>query len=156
MPSIGEPAPDFVLQDTQRQPVTLRSFRGEKNVVLVFYVLAFTGGCRNELVAFRDLNAEFAKLDTQLLGISVDTPMSLKVFGNSIDLNFPLLSDFPEHKACEAYDTYDAASGTSRRRTYVVDKQGVLRAEIVSDEDMLRHSAEALKLVQELEGVGRP
>jgi peroxiredoxin len=148
---VGDSAPDFTLKDSERHDVTLSSFLGKKNVVLVFYVLAFTGGCRNELIAFRDHNAEFERLETQVLGISVDTFMSLGVFGHSIDLNFPLLSDFPEHKATKAYETYDPATGTSRRVTYVVDKAGVIRAEIVSDDDMHRHEQEALHYIQEME-----
>jgi peroxiredoxin len=148
---VGELAPDFTLRDSDRNEVSLSSFRGKQNVVLVFYVLAFTGGCRNELIAFRDHNAEFEKLDTRVLGISVDTFMSLGVFAHSIDLNFPLLSDFPEHKATKAYETYDPATGTSRRVTYVVDKQGLIRAEIISDEDMHRHAEDALTAVQKLQ-----
>lgn len=148
---VGDPAPDFTLKDSDRHDVTLSSFRSQKNVVLVFYVLAFTGGCRNELIAFRDHNAEFERLQTQVLGISVDTFMSLGVFGHSIDLNFPLLSDFPDHKATKAYGTYDPATGTSRRVTYVVDKAGVIRAEIVSDDDMHRHAQEAVGVVQKIE-----
>jgi len=153
---LGEPAPDFTLPDSDRNQVSLSSFRGNKNVVLVFYVLAFTGGCRNELIAFRDHNAEFQKLDTQVLGISVDTFMSLGVFAHSIDLNFPLLSDFPEHNATKAYGTYDPATGTSRRITYVVDKQGIIRAEIISDEDMHRHAQDALAAVQRLDSKAAP
>jgi len=154
---VGDLAPDFALKDSDRHDVTLSSFCGQKNVVLVFYVLAFTGGCRNELIAFRDHNAEFERLRTQVLGISVDTFMSLGVFAHSIDLNFPLLSDFPDHKATKAYDTYDPATGTSRRVTYVVDKAGVIRAEIISDDDMHRHAQEALEVVRKLEaGVETP
>jgi len=148
---VGELAPDFALKDSDHNEVSLSSFRGSKNVVLVFYVLAFTGGCRNELIAFRDHNAEFQRLDTQVLGISVDTFMSLGVFAHSIDLNFPLLSDFPDHLATKAYGTYDPASGTSRRITYVVDKQGIVQAEIISDEDMHRHAEEALAAIKKLE-----
>ena len=154
---VGDLAPDFALKDSDRHDVTLSSFCGQKNVVLVFYVLEFTGGCRNELIAFRDHNAEFERLRTQVLGISVDTFMSLGVFAHSIDLNFPLLSDFPDHKATKAYDTYDPATGTSRRVTYVVDKAGVIRAEIISDDDMHRHAQEALEVVRKLEaGVETP
>jgi peroxiredoxin (alkyl hydroperoxide reductase subunit C) len=147
----GNTAPDFTLPDIDRNQVQLAGFRAQKNVVLVFYVLAFTGGCRNELIAFRDHNAEFQKLDTQVLGISVDTFMSLGVFAHSMDLNFPLLSDFPEYHACKAYGTYDPATGTSRRVTYVVDKQGIIRNEIISDDDMHRHAQEALKAVEQLQ-----
>ena len=112
---------------------------------------AFTGGCKTELAHFRDHNAEFQRLDSQVLGISVDTFMSLRVFANSIDLNYPLLSDFPSHDATGAYGTYDANSGTSRRVTYVVDKQGIIRAEIVSDDDMSKHATAALEAVQKLQ-----
>jgi peroxiredoxin (alkyl hydroperoxide reductase subunit C) len=151
--TVGQPAPDFTLPDSDRNQVTLSSLRGQKNVVLVFYVLAFTGGCRSELVAFRDLNAEFEKSETKVYGISVDTPMSLAVFAHSIDLNFPLLSDFPQHQATQAYGTYDPASGTSRRVTFVVDMDGVVQAEIVSDHDMRRHASEAIDVVRKLQGV---
>ena len=95
--------------------------------------------------------AEFEKANTQVLGISVDTFPSLGVFGKSLDLNFPLLSDFPRHEATTAYGTYKPDLGTSRRITYVVDKEGIIRAEIVSDDNMTRHAERALEVVQSLE-----
>lgn len=94
--------------------------------------------------------AEFEKANTQVLGISVDTFPSLGVFGRSLDLNFPLLSDFPEHEVTKAYGTYKPDLGTSRRITYVVDKEGIIRAEIISDEDMRRHAERALEVVRSL------
>jgi peroxiredoxin len=151
----GEVAPDFTLPDSERKPFTLSSLRGHKNAALIFYVLAFTAGCRSELIAFRDLKGEFEKLDTLLFGISVDTAMSLDVFAHSMDLNFPLLSDFPEHKATRAYGTYDPVTGTSRRVTYVVDKLGLVQAEIVSNDDMHEHASRALAAAQRLQGAGR-
>jgi peroxiredoxin len=150
---VGDAAPEFELRDASAKPVRLSDFRGEKNVVLAFYVLAMTAGCRNELIAFRDLNADFVKADTQVLGISVDTFPSIGVFANSLDLNFPLLSDFPENKATKTYGTYNPEYGTSNRRTYVVDKAGIIRAEIVSDDDMSRHAEDALRTVREIEGL---
>jgi peroxiredoxin len=92
----------------------------------------------------------FEKADTQVLGISVDTFPSLGAFARSLDLNFPLLSDFPRHEATQAYGTYRPDLGTSRRITYVVDKLGVVRAEIVSDDNMTRHAERALEVVQGL------
>ncbi len=63
-----------------------------------------------------------------------------------------MLSDFPKHAVCEAYGTYVEDRGVSRRITYVIDKQGVVRSEIVSDQDMTKHSDDALAAVKELEG----
>jgi mycoredoxin-dependent peroxiredoxin len=151
--SVGDFAPDFTLKDADRNDVTLSSFRGEKNVVLVFYVLAFTNGWRNELIAFRDRNAEFAKADTQVLGISVDTYPSNRAFAQSINLNFPLLSDFPKNEVTRAYGTYLPDRGTSRRITYVVDKEGAVRHVVISDNDMSRHAEESLAFVMEMEGL---
>jgi mycoredoxin-dependent peroxiredoxin len=68
-------------------------------------------------------------------------------------LNFPLLSDFPNYTTTRAYGTFVEGRGVSRRVTYVVDKEGVIQAEVVSDMDMARHSQEALEKVRELEGI---
>lgn len=148
---VGDPAPDFTLPDGQRNKVSLSDFRGKKNVVLAFYVQAMTAGCRNELIAFRNRNADFERLNTRVLGISVDTYPSIGIFANSLNLNFPLLSDFPENSTTKAYGTYSPLSGVSRRITYVVDKEGIIRAEIQSDDDMSRHAEQALAMVRDLE-----
>jgi mycoredoxin-dependent peroxiredoxin len=68
-------------------------------------------------------------------------------------LNFPLLSDFPNYATTRAYGTFVEGRSVSRRVTYVVDKEGVIQAEVVSDMDMARHSQEALEKVRELEGI---
>jgi peroxiredoxin len=149
--SVGETAPDFTLPDGGRNPISLSSFRGKQNVVLAFYVQAMTAGCRNELIAFRDRHADFQRADTQVLGISVDTYPSIGIFANSLNLNFPLLSDFPENNATKAYGTYNPQTGQSRRITYVVDKEGIVRAEIESDDDMSHHAERALEVAQDLE-----
>jgi peroxiredoxin (alkyl hydroperoxide reductase subunit C) len=152
MLKVGDAAPDFELTDANRNKVALHDFRG-RNVVLAFYVLAFTGGCRNELIAFRDFQEQFERANAQVLGISIDTAASLHAFATSLELNFPLLSDFPHNEATRAYGTYDAEAGVSRRVTYVVDREGIIRAEIVSDEDMSQHAREALRVVFDLEGI---
>ena len=104
-------------------------------------------------MAFRDRIPEFEKASTQVLGISIDTFPSIGVFAKSIDLNFPLLSDFPKNEATRTYGTYNAERGTSRRVTYVIDKEGIIRAEIVSDQDMAKHSEDALAAVRKLEDI---
>jgi peroxiredoxin len=148
---VGDVAPDFTLPDGQRNQISLSDFRGQKHVVLAFYVQAMTAGCRNELIAFRDRNADFERAGAQVLGISVDTYPSIGIFANSLNLNFPLLSDFPENKATKTYGTYNPQTGTSRRITYVVDKEGIVRAEIESDNDMSHHAEKALEVVRGVE-----
>ena len=148
---VGDVAPGFTLPDSNRQPVNLSDFQGKKHVVLAFYVLAMTAGCKIELATFRDHLRDFEKADATVLGISVDTFPSLRAFANSLNLNFPLLSDFPDNAVTKAYGTYNPATGLSRRVTYVVDKEGTVQAEIVSDEQMTRHAEEALQVVQKLQ-----
>jgi len=70
---IGEQAPDFELRDQHGTPVRLSSFRGSKNVVLVFYPLAFSGVCSSELCAMRDEFPEVTRDDVELITVSVDS-----------------------------------------------------------------------------------
>jgi alkyl hydroperoxide reductase subunit AhpC len=74
-------------------------------------------------------------------------------FARSLDLGFPLLSDWPENRVTQAYGTFVEGRNVSRRVTYVVNREGIIRAEIVSDQEMSRHAEESLRVVRELEGV---
>ena len=92
---VGEPAPDFALRGTQGdEPVRLSSFKGERNVVLLFFPLAWTSVCTKEMCSIRDSYAEYGKLNAQVLGISVDSPPALKAWSKEEGFPFPLLSDF--------------------------------------------------------------
>ena len=73
---VGQEAPDFTLKDTETQDVALSSFRGQKNVVLLFVPFAFTGVCTNELCSVRDNLGTYGQLDAEVLGISVDSPFA--------------------------------------------------------------------------------
>ena len=73
---VGQEAPDFTLKNTDMKDVTLSSFRGQKNVVLLFVPLAFTGVCTQELCSVRDNLNTYANLHAEVLGISVDSPFS--------------------------------------------------------------------------------
>ena len=77
---VGQEAPDFELQNQFGTPVRLSSFRGQKNVVLVFFPKAFTATCTGELCAIRDESSVFENDDTVVFGISCDTTATLKVF----------------------------------------------------------------------------
>ncbi|SHG90803.1 peroxiredoxin [Streptoalloteichus hindustanus] len=125
---VGAEAPDFTLPDFNKEQVTLSSFRGEKNVLLVFYPFAFSGICQGELCQVRDEIAEFQNDDVQVIGVSVDTPFSLKAWAEQQGYAFPLLSDFwPHGEVAKAYGVFNDKAGMANRGTFLLDKQGVVR-----------------------------
>ena len=125
---VGTQAPDFTLKDANREDVTLSSYRGEKNVLLVFYPFAFSGICTGELCQVRDELAEYQNDEVQVIGVSVDTPFSLKAWAEKEGYTFPLLSDFWPHGAvAQEYDVFNDKAGMALRGTYLIDKQGVIR-----------------------------
>jgi len=125
---LGRPAPDFTLRDQFGQDVTLSSYRGTKAVALVFYPYAFSGVCTGEMAGIRNRLAEFLTFDSEVLAISCDPIFTLRAFADADGLNFPLLSDFwPHGEVCRAYDVFDERSGSPRRSSYVVDKEGMVR-----------------------------
>src|SRR3954469_1080244 len=126
--AVGTEAPDFELRDHNAQSQRLSSYRGSKNVVLVFYPFAFTGVCTGEMCALRDDVAALQNEDTQVLAISCDTVASLRVFAEREGLDYPLLSDFWPHGAvAQAYGVFNEALGAAERGTFVIDKTGVVR-----------------------------
>ena len=125
---VGAEAPDFELRDNNAQSHRLSSYRGQKNVVLVFYPFAFTGVCTGEMTALRD-DVEFLQNDdTQVFAISCDTVASLRVFAEQQGLSYPLLSDFWPHGAvAKAYGVFNETLGAPDRGTFVIDKAGIVR-----------------------------
>jgi peroxiredoxin len=134
---VGQTAPDFTLKNTDMQDVTLSSFRGQKNVVLLFVPLAFTGVCTTELCSVRDNLNNYANLNAEVFGISVDSPFSQKAWKEKENLNFTLLSDF-NRQATKAYGAlYDeliGLQGVAKRAAFVIDKEGKVRyAEVLEN-----------------------
>jgi peroxiredoxin (alkyl hydroperoxide reductase subunit C) len=124
----GTEAPDFTLKDQNGQPVTLSDLRGGKNVLLVFFPLAFTGICQGELDEIRDNLAGYHNDDTATLAISVGPPPTHKVWATQSGFTFPLLSDFWPHGAvAAAYGVFNADAGFANRGTFVVDRSGIIR-----------------------------
>ena len=91
--TLNQPAPDFTLYNTERQPVTLSSLRGQK-VVLYFFPAAFSGGCTKELCAVRDDMASYNSLNAKVFGISTDAFFSLAKFKEEQGYSFDLLADY--------------------------------------------------------------
>jgi peroxiredoxin len=126
--SVGDKAPDFELRDQHAQTHKLSSYRGVKNVVLVFYPFAFTGVCTGEMCAIRDDVSALQNDETQVLAISCDSVASLRVFAEKENLDYPLLSDFWPHGAVStAYGVFNEALGAAERGTFVIDKEGIVR-----------------------------
>lgn len=125
---VGASAPDFVLKDQNNQEVRLSDFLGRRNVLLVFYPLAFTGTCQGELCQLQDNLGEFANDDVQVLTVSVDSPYSHKVWADREGYDFPLLADFWPHGAvAQAYGVFNFERGFADRGTLLVDRAGIVR-----------------------------
>lgn len=130
---VGQEAPDFELVDQNGEKVKLSSFRGNKNVVVVFFPFAFTGTCTGELCALRDDLSLFQNDKVQLLAISCDAMFTQKVFAEKEGYRFPLLSDFWPHGATATkYGVFNGERGLALRGTFIIDKQGIVRWSVVN------------------------
>ncbi|MEJ6576902.1 MAG: peroxiredoxin [Actinomycetota bacterium] len=130
---IGSPAPDFELKDQHGVPTSLASFKGKKSVVVLFYPFAFSGICTGELCGLRDDLSAFQNEDVQLLAISCDAMYAQKAFAEKEGYEFPVLADFwPHGAAAKAYGVFNEDRGCAIRGTFIIDKQGVLRWQVVN------------------------
>ena len=131
--NVGDEAPDFELMDQDRKPVRLSWFRGLKNVVMVFYPLAFTRTCQGELCAIRDSIEDFSSDDVQTLAISVDSGPVHAKWAAEQGYTFPLLADFWPHGAvARAYGVLQEDVGLALRGTFIVDKQGKVAYQVIN------------------------
>jgi len=99
---------------------------------------------------FRDVSKDFEEAGAQVLGVSVDPFPSQGAFAKQLELNFPLLSDWPRYETARAYDAWRESLNLAARVTYIIDKQGIIRGVIESETDMELHSREALRIVKEI------
>ena len=144
---VGDSAPRFSLKNSNMEDVSLGDFSG-KNVVLLFVPLAFSGICTQE---FCDISAGiniYDQLGAQVLGISVDTPFSLKAWAEKEGISIPLLSDFNKEISA-AYGAQFAdllgLKGVAKRSAFVVDGEGTIRYASVSDDPTVLPDFEAIK-----------
>jgi peroxiredoxin len=149
MTKVGNQAPDFTLPDQDRRDVVLTEKLAEHGVVvLAFFPAAFSSVCTKELCTFRDQLGSLDRLkNTCVLGISVDTPFSLKVFSTQEALNFPLLSDFNK-TVIRAYGVVNpdmiGLKDISKRAVFVVGPDGSIRHQEVLDDARLEPNYEKL------------
>jgi peroxiredoxin len=152
---VGQDAPDFTLKNTEREDVTLSSFRGKKNVVLLFVPFAFSGVCTNEVCSIRDNLSAYNNLNAEVIGISVDSPFAQKQWKDKENLNFTLVSDFNREvaKAYGAqYDNLMGFQGVAKRAAFVVDKAGKVRyAEVLESAGNLPNFDQVTATLQSLQ-----
>ena len=122
----GRQAPDFTLNTSPEQKVSLHDFKGQP-VILVFYPADWSPVCTDQLSLYNEIMPEFKKFNAEILAISVDGIWSHLAFAKDRKLTFPLLSDFePKGRVSERYGAYQNRSGESARALFVVDSGGIV------------------------------
>jgi len=153
LPVIGKMAPDFTLPSTTGESISLKQFKGKKTVVLYFYPKDDTPGCTKEACEFRDLNAEFDKVNSVILGVSTDSLESHLKFRDKHHLPFPLLVDEDAHIA-KLYGVYKQKNLYGKkymgieRTTFVIDRTGRI-AQIYPKVKVEGHVPDLLEFLRE-------
>lgn len=150
-PLIGKPAPDFTAEayaDGEIKNISLSDYKG-KWVVLFFYPLDFTFVCPTEIQGFDAAKAEFDKLNTQIIGASVDSAHSHKAWSESSlgKMNYPIISDIT-HRVSRDYGVLLEDKGISLRGVFIIDPEGNLKSYSVNDLSVGRNVDEIVRLVQ--------
>jgi peroxiredoxin len=151
---VGQPAPDFTLYASDKSQFTLSELKG-KNVLLLFFPLAFTSTCTTELCSIRDNIAWYNNANAKVFGISVDALHTLAKYKEDQKLNFTLLSDFNKDVS-RLYDTiYEMfgynMKGVSKRSAFVIDKEGIVRyAEVLENAGLIPDFAAINKTLEQL------
>jgi len=155
---IGKEAPDFTAKavvDGKIQDVSLSSFRG-KNVVLFFWPLDFTFVCPTEVVAFSQAADAFRQRDTELIGVSVDSPYTHLAWqstprsqGGVGKCAFPMVSD-QTHNISRSYGVLIEDQGVALRGLFLIDQHGVIRHTTINDLPLGRSVDEAIRLIDAL------
>ncbi|MEA5427153.1 peroxiredoxin [Arcicella lustrica] len=127
---IGDLAPSFTLFNTEKKEISLSVYKG-KNVVILFFPLAFTSVCTAELCEMRDNIATYSKLNAEIIGISVDSIFTLGKFKAEQSLPFDLLSDFNKEVSTAYESIYEnfvlGMKGVSKRSAFVIDGNGSIQ-----------------------------
>lgn len=153
LPKVGNLAPAFTLKNQKGEKVSLKDFKGEKNVVLYFYPKASTPGCTTQACGIRDSKKAFQKLDTVVLGVSPDPETKLQRFIDKQDLNFDLLSD-EDHAIADKYGVWDLKKFMGRefmgilRTTFIIGKDGRLK-HVMDKVKTKSHHDDVLSILQQ-------
>ncbi len=126
--AVGTHAPDFTLPVKPKgEPLRLADYKGEQIVVLMFFPLAFSSTCTEQMCTVAENYSAWEDLDTEVIGISIDSPYGNQKFAAECGATFPIASDFNK-EASAAYDVlvddFGGLKGVSQRITYVIDRSG--------------------------------
>ncbi len=161
---VGKPAPDFSMLSTKNletleEKVSLSDYRG-KWLVLFFYPMDFTFVCPTEITALSDRYEEFKELDCEIVGVSTDsvythrawirTPREENGLG---DIKYPLAAD-PNHEVSRAYNVLIEEEGVAQRGLFIIDPEGIIRYQVVTDDNVGRSVDETLRVLQALQTGG--
>ena len=162
LPLVGNQAPDFEAEavfDQEFIKVKLSDYIGKKYVILFFYPLDFTFVCPTEITAFSDRHAEFEKLNTEVLGVSVDSVFSHLAWvqtdrksGGLGDLNYPLISDATK-SISKAFNVLIEDQGIALRGLFIIDKEGVIQHSTINNLAIGRSVDETMRTLQALQFV---
>ncbi len=150
---VGQQAPDFTLYNTEQKEISLKDLTSKSNVVLLFFPLAFTGVCTQELCSARDDISKYQKLNATIVAISVDSIFTLGKFREEQKLPFDLLSDFNKEVSTKYDSLYQnfpfGLKGVTKRSAFVINKQGKIQyAQILDD---ARNLPDFIKIKEALE-----
>jgi peroxiredoxin len=148
--NVGDQAPDFTLKGKRGdlEDVALSSFRGNRNVVLLFFPLAYTSVCTDEMCSVSGGLAEYDNLNAQVLAISVDSPFAQEAWADQNDITIPLLSDFNKEVSAAygaQYQDLLGFRGVAKRAAFVIDKEGIVRYAEVSEDATVLPDFDAVK-----------
>lgn len=157
---VGKQAPDFtataVFGDNQIKDLKLSDYRG-KYVVMFFYPLDFTFVCPSELIAFDHRLDEFKKRNVEVIGVSIDSQFTHLAWKNTPvekggigQVQYPMVADV-KHEICRAYDVEFDAAGVAFRGSFLIDKNGVVRHQVVNDLPLGRNVDEMIRMVDALQ-----
>ena len=158
---VGKQAPDFtataVLADgSMNDEFSLSDYKG-KYIVLFFYPLDFTFVCPTELIAFSKRIKEFEDRDVQVIGCSIDSQFTHAAWRNTaVDeggigaVAYPLVADV-KHQICQDYDVEFEAAGVAFRGSFLIDKDGTVRHQVVNDLPLGRNIDEMLRMIDALQ-----
>ncbi|XP_031102898.1 2-Cys peroxiredoxin BAS1, chloroplastic [Ipomoea triloba] len=162
LPLVGNQAPDFEAEavfDQEFIKVKLSDYIGKKYVILFFYPLDFTFVCPTEITAFSDRYEEFKKLNTEILGVSVDSVFSHLAWvqtdrksGGLGDLNYPLISDVTK-SISKSYNVLIHDQGIALRGLFIIDKEGVIQHSTINNLAIGRSVDETMRTLQALQYV---
>lgn len=158
---VGQNAPDFTataVVDQEFKTIKLSEYRG-KYVVLFFYPLDFTFVCPTEIIAFSDRYEEFKKVNTEVLGVSVDSEFSHLAWiqsdrknGGVGDIVYPLVSDLKK-EISTAYNVLDPEAGVALRGLFIIDKEGVIQHSTINNLSFGRSVDETLRTLKAIQYV---